>query len=300
MSDGDIFTDNNRSFSPSSQDTSSLDSIPSTTKTPRRNPYIQQNQSQRYKLTAQCIYTATNQKSQQTITRWLISDNSTQPPNTVPNKKKSLPMTKLRTKRQPQCTIQTPLHQLLANDHWGDAPSTNPMSFRVISKNVNSLLTKEHNLQWRGAVHAMQEMDAHVLCIQEPNLYWHAGILQPIYKIFQKAFMHAKMTTSNSTAPNTGNHQPSGTFLATTGCYAACVTTTGTDPTSMGRWLYHELLGKHHNRYLIITAYRVGPQQPTIGTNTAYTQQYNIMLSAHHLNPDPHEQFVTDIIEFVC
>jgi len=202
MSDGDIFTDNNRSFSPSSQDTSSLDSIPSTTQTPRRNPYTQQNQSQRSKLTAQSIYTATNQKSQQTITRWLISDNSMQPPNTVPNKKKSLPMTKLRTKRQPQCTIQTPLHQLLANDHWGDAPSTNPMSFRVISKNVNSLSTKEHNLQWRRAVHAMQEMDAHVLCIQEPNLCWHTGILQPIYKIFQKAFMHAKMTTSNSTAPH--------------------------------------------------------------------------------------------------
>jgi len=32
----------------------------------------------------------------------------------------------------------------------------------------------------------------------------------------------------------------------------------------------------------------------------AYTQQYNIMLSAHHLNPDSCEQFVTDVIEFVC
>jgi len=209
-------------------------------------------------------------------------------------------MTKLRTKRQPQRTIQTLIHQLLGNDHWGDAPSTNPVYFRVISKNVNSLSTTDHNLQWRGAVHAMQEMDAHVLCIQEPNLCWKAGITQPIYTIFQKAFMHAKISTSNSTAPNNGNHQPRGTFLATTGCYAARVTTTGTDHTGMGRWAYHELIGKHHKRYHIITAYCVGPQTPTIGSNTAYTQQYNIMLSNRHLNPEPRAQFVTDIIKFVC
>jgi len=52
-------------------------------------------------------------------------------------------------------------------------------------------------------------------------------------------------------------------------------------------------------RYLIITAYRVGPQRPTIGSQTAYTQQYNILLSNHILNLDPREQFVTDIIAFV-
>jgi len=28
----------------------------------------------------------------------------------------------------------------------------------------------EHNLQWCGAVHAMQELDAHILCLQELNL----------------------------------------------------------------------------------------------------------------------------------
>jgi len=67
----------------------------------------------------------------------------------------------------------------------------------------------------------------------------------------------------------------------------------------MGRWTYHELIGKRHKRYIIVTAYRVGPQCPTIGTNTAYTQQYNILLSQNNLNPDPWECFVQDIIAFV-
>jgi len=67
----------------------------------------------------------------------------------------------------------------------------------------------------------------------------------------------------------------------------------------MGRWTYHKLIGQWNNWYIIITAYRVGPQQPTIGTQTAYTQQYNILLTQNDLNPDPHEQFVLDIITFV-
>jgi len=210
-----------------------------------------------------------------------------------------LPTIKLRTKRQPQRAIQPTRHKLLTNDHWGDVPTTNPVYFRVISKNVNSLSTADHNLQWHGAVQAMLDMDVHVLCVQEPNLHWTKGIQQPIYCLFQKAFMHAKISTSNSIDHNDNLHQPGGTFLATLGCYAARVMATGSDKTGMGRWSYQELTGQETNRYIIITAYRVGPQRPTIGTNTAYTQQYNILLSRNELNPDPCKCFVQDIITFV-
>jgi len=111
--------------------------------------------------------------------------------------------------------------------------------------------------------------------------------------------MHAKITTSNSTQSNDGSYQPGGMFLAMLGCYAARVTLTGTDTTGMGRWAYHELIGKNHKRYIIVTAYRVGNQRPTIGTNTAYTQQYNVLIEQNELNPNPRKQFVTDIINFV-
>jgi len=111
--------------------------------------------------------------------------------------------------------------------------------------------------------------------------------------------MHTKISTSNSIEYDKGNYQPGGTFMATLGCYAARVVATGTDHTRMGRWTYHELIGQHNNRYIIITAYQVGPQRPTIGTQMAYTQQYNILLTQNDLNPDPHEQFVLDIIAFI-
>ncbi len=46
-------------------------------------------------------------------------------------------------------------------------------------------------------------------------------------------------------------------------------------------------------------AYHVGPQQLTIGTQMAYMQHYNILLTQNDLNPDPCEQFVLDIIAFI-
>jgi len=298
MSDTDDFTANNRPFSPSTQDDNSIDSSSTTQHNPRRNPYNQWNQTKSSPLTHQQLYTATNRTTQHSIMKWITSIPQPVTHNKT-DKLPHLPTTKLQTKRQPQRTIQPPLHTLIDNDHWGDVPTKNPIYFWVLSKNVNSLSTADNNLQWRGAVHAMLEMDVHVLCIQEPNLNWTDDIQKQIYRLFQKAFMHAKISTSNSTQSNNGSYQPGGTFIATLGCYAARVTLTGTNTAGMGRWTYHELIGKNNKRYIIITAYRVGNQWPTIGTNMAYTQQYNVLIEQNVLNPNPRKQFVTDIINFV-
>jgi len=235
---------------------------------------------------------------QQPITRWLTSTtpattNQTAPP--TPH----LTTIKLKQIRRKRSHIQVPLHELLANQHWGDLPSSDPAIFRVLSKNVNSLSTKDHNLQWRGAIQAMIDLDAHVICLQEPNTNWTDNLIQPIYRLFQKAFMHAKLVYSASIDKPQTTHQPSGTFMAITGCYAARVLTTGTDNTGLGRWSYSELTGRNGRRFILISAYRVGEQQPVLGSHTAYTQQYHILLQHGHNNPNPRELFIHDIIEFV-
>jgi len=174
MSDKDIFTDNDRPVSPFSQDDSSLDSISSNTSNPGRNPYENRTPNICNTLTTQQLYTETNRATQHSITQWLHQKHpQSQQPALNPS---CLPTTKLQTKRQQQQTIQPPLHQLLASNHWGDVPTKNPVYFRVITKNVNSLSTVENSLLWCGVVHAMLELDAHVLCIQEPNLNWTDSI----------------------------------------------------------------------------------------------------------------------------
>jgi len=135
MSDTDVFTANNRPLSPFTQDDSSIDSSSTSNSNPRRNPYNQRNQHKCSSLTPQQLYTATTQVTQHPITRWITS--TTQPvTQNKTDKLPSLPTTKLQTKRQPKRTIQPPLYQLIDNDHWGDAPTKNPVYFRVLSKTL--------------------------------------------------------------------------------------------------------------------------------------------------------------------
>ncbi len=113
---------------------------------------------------------------QQAITRWLTSTapndtSQTTTPTTC------LPTIKLKQIWCKQSHIQVPLHKLLTNNHWGDLPSSDPVIFRVLSKNVNSLSTKYHNLQWRGMIQAMIDLNAHVICLQEPNTNWTDNLI---------------------------------------------------------------------------------------------------------------------------
>jgi len=240
-----------------------------------------------------------NTRNQQLpITHWLTRH--TAPINdTPPAAPLHLPTVKLRQLQRRKSHIQFPIHELIDNNHWGDVPSQDPTQFRIISKNVNTLSTDSHNLQWRGAAQALVDLDAHVLCLQEPNTNWTDTLMQPIYRIFQQTFLHAKLTTSASIDKDNANYQPGGTFIAVVGCYAARIITTGSDTTGLGRWTYNELIGRNGRRFLIVNAYRIGNQQPTIGSRTICTQQYQILLQQGQLNPNPREQFVADFITLV-
>jgi len=185
MSNRDSSTTIKWPFSPTSQDDSSLNLLPSSPRAPRRNPYNNTTTVIPAPLTMQQLYNETTKAMQPSITQWLTHA-TWQPPTPTTINPSHLPTTKLWCKQQPQKHIQPPLDKLLDNEHWGNVPTTNPMYFQVISKNVNSLSTADHNLQWWGAVHTMIEMDAHVLCIQEPNLHWTDGLCQPIYRLFQR------------------------------------------------------------------------------------------------------------------
>ncbi len=298
MAPTDNLTDNDWSSSFDSSDERSVDSI--------RNPYIPAPPHSSTNTPSTTNSTGpqhttpspTTGARQPPITQWLTKPNTTVP-RATPTPAPKLPTTKLKQLRHTRSHIQLPLHDLLDNNHWGDIPSNNPAIFRVISKNVNSLSTTDNNLQWCGAAQALYDLDAHILCLQEPNTHWTAPILRPIYRLFQKTFMHAKFSTSASIDVTDSNRQPGGTFLAVVGCYASRVLTTGSDTSGLGRWAYCELVGRNGRRFLIITAYRVGDQQPTIGSTKVYTQQYQILLEQGDLNPNPRAAFVTDIIAFI-
>jgi len=74
---------------------------------------------------------------------------------------------------QNQTGIQTTLDPPTHNNHWGDPIHPVPANtFRIISKNVNSLPTTNNFLHWRVAATAVLEIEANIMCFQETNLRW--------------------------------------------------------------------------------------------------------------------------------
>jgi len=54
--------------------------------------------------------------------------------------------------------------------------------------------------------------------------------------------------------------------------------------------------GTAEQRFIFATGYRPGSQQPKLGANTCYDQQYRLLQKHGHLNPEPHNQFIEDLI----
>jgi len=136
-------------------------------------------------------------------------------------------------------TIQTALNLPLDNIHWGDQLHPVPeTTFRILSKNVNSLSTNEHFVQWRAAAAAAQESNTNVLCLQETNLRWENNNHQAIQQIFRKSHEAAKISVSSSNEPSANEYQPGGTFIAALGPWTSRVWQAASDSTGLGRWSY--------------------------------------------------------------
>jgi len=105
-----------------------------------------------------------------------------------------------------------------SNKHWGDPLYPIPNNtFRVISKNVNSLPTSDNFLHWHAAAAAAQVTDANVMCFQETNLRWDHNNHTKVTQIFRQSLDRVKTSVSSSNEPSAKEYQPGGTFMATLG-----------------------------------------------------------------------------------
>jgi len=114
--------------------------------------------------------------------------------------------------------IQTTIDPPTSNNHWGDP--VYPIldnTFRIISKNVNSLPTTDNLLYWRAAAAAALELEANVLCFQETNLRWDHNNHTKVTQVFRQSFTKVKLSVSSSNEPSAKEYQPGGTFTATLG-----------------------------------------------------------------------------------
>ncbi len=150
-----------------------------------------------------------------TLRSWILPNNNlvllpTPNPQMVPNQIE-VPAVE-NPAPQPTTTVhpyQTKLTMTTPNHHWGDEMILpKPMhTFRVLSRNVNTLSTQQHYIQWKAASQALSDCEADAIALQETNIPWNRIHKQKVQQILRKPTGHTLIATSSSTEINTQTHQ---------------------------------------------------------------------------------------------
>jgi len=232
-----------------------------------------------------------NYHTKQDLTNWLTT--ACKQPSINPSK--TTPITTPRRVMLPQPVIQPDQ----ANKIWGDTvlQDHHPNIFRIMSRNVNTLSPAKDFVDWKAASQALAEYLVTMACLQETNLQWNMPITNQIKQIFHDLpTKQTKMATSNSTEVTPSNYQPGGTCIALMGPWISAAKISGKDPSGMGRWSFIEMEGKEAHRRIFVSGYWSCNQNTRLGLAMYHDQQIRILMDQGQTNPDPHHQFLEDLI----
>jgi len=223
-----------------------------TTPKPLDHQYIQSQKPHKRRRSAPINrYQQHHHHTKQDLTNWLTTAQMPQSTNHHANQQKVQPL----DPPNPQ-TILNPEKE---NKIWGDpvAIDQHQNTFRILSRNINTLSPADDFIDWKAAAQALAEYSVTLVCFQETNLQWTTPITDCITQIFRNLPpKQAKVATSNSTETMPSNYQPGGTCTALLGPWISSAKLSGKDASGMGRWSFIEMEGKEARRIIIVSGYR--------------------------------------------
>jgi len=192
--------------------------------------------------------------------------------------------------------IQSSLELDPSNEPWGDSDQYHQLNdnFRVLSKNVNTI--NPQSLDMTAMAIELQNSNASIFLVQETNTAWKPPATSSIHAQCSRVHRHVKLATSSSQDNTEVKHHPGGTLTAALGKWASRVIDSGSDH-ELGRWSYLELVGKKGMRLIVASAYRVCPQPFDATAMTVTAQQTRLLLQRGVQNPNPRQQFISDLIQ---
>jgi len=196
---------------------------------------------------------------------------------------------------------QNPIEDRAENVPWGDELDTPaPSSCRIYFSNIGGLSKQHDHIKSVETGEYLRSINAHIIGLAETNVNWKSrGIYKSIKRKLTTGWKQAFMTATNANPiPTRENHayQPGGVLSLISGTWAGMVSANFTDTSSMGRWTIVHLRGRNNSVLAIITAYcppvnhidRAGPL-------TVFSQQWHHLRQTTCSNPDPRQQFYSDL-----
>jgi hypothetical protein len=179
------------------------------------------------------------------------------------------------------------------NIHVGDPMQQDkpPNTIRLYFQNINGI-NKNNWSDWTEAARNIKQANIDIFGCPETNIWWTEEKRKYAQYIIQTHLKQANMSVAGSSEGSITNYQPGGVTNCIAGKYTGRIIEHIHDESGLGRWAGHVLLGTNNKNIVILTAYRPTKSD---GFNTTYQQQWRILRTQHHPNPDPREQMMTDL-----
>ena len=92
------------------------------------------------------------------------------------------------------------------------------------------------------------------------------------------------------------------TMMCIDGTCGGRVIEKGRDPSGLGRWTFSSYRGKDNFKLIVICGYRCcyGQRMNNVGITTSYAQHFCLLRSKGYKDPNPQDQFITDLSKFIA
>jgi hypothetical protein len=189
------------------------------------------------------------------------------------------------------------------NVPWG--PDTHSFlpddgSFRIVWQNHNGFKRVNDSLpNWTATMDFLHGLHTSLFGFTEHNLQWDRVLLKEAKQLQRRFFDHGHLETFESALTFPTSYKPGGTCIGINGKWTTRMTESGTDPSGHGRWSYVILSGRALD-VMFVSAYWVCQKAGSkVGPLTSYAQQWTMSRLAGNRSPDPRNDFLTDLIQFV-